>query len=61
MKRTNELWIGTYDGGIYVYKKGQKVKVMLLENTPFLKEACVSAIKEDRKGNTGLVPVVVYA
>jgi len=51
MKRTNELWIGTYDGGIYVYKKGQKVKVMLPENTPFLKEACVSAIKEDRKGN----------
>ena len=51
MKRTNELWIGTYDGGIYVYKKGQKVKVMLPENTPFLKEACVSAIKEDRRGN----------
>lgn len=51
VKRTNELWIGTYDGGIFAYKKGQKVKVLLPENTPYLKDACVSAIMEDSKGN----------
>ena len=51
IKRTKELWIGTYDGGIYVYNKGQKVKNLLPQNTPYLRDGCVNSIKEDKNGN----------
>ncbi len=51
MRKTHELWIGTYYGGIYVYSKGQKVRILLPQNTPFLKDGCVSSIKEDKRGN----------
>lgn len=33
-RKNGELWFGTYDGGILVYKKGEKVRVLTEFNTP---------------------------
>ncbi len=50
-RATGELWFASYDGGIYVYKKGQKVRRLLPDNTTFVKDHCVLAIYEDKAGN----------
>lgn len=50
-ERTGAIWFGTYDGGIYEYLPGQKVKHWMPDNCDFLKDACVTALYEDRKGN----------
>lgn len=50
VQRANgELWIGTYDGGIMVYRKGERVRVLL--DTPYLYSSCVTALHEDRRQN----------
>lgn len=53
--RTGKIWVGTYDGGIYVYDKagkaGEKVKRYTVKDTPWLSSDCVYSIKEDYKGN----------
>lgn len=51
IRKTNELWIGTYNGGIYVYRKGRKVKTLLPGNVPYLKDGCIFSMMEDRRGN----------
>lgn len=52
IQRANgELWFGTYDGGILVYRKGEKVRVLKEENVPYLYSSCVSALCEDSRGN----------
>ena len=51
-KLTGEIWFGTYDGGIFVYKKGQKVKNLTPDNSKFIgNSSCVSALYEDKEGN----------
>ncbi|KAA6340074.1 Sensor histidine kinase TodS [termite gut metagenome] len=50
-KQSGELWFGTYDGGIYVYKKGRKVEHYDTKNTDFIKNPCVSSLYEDSRGN----------
>lgn len=50
-RRNGELWFGTYDGGILIYKKGEKVQVLTEWNTPYLYSSCVSALYEDSRGN----------
>lgn len=52
IQRANgELWFGTYDGGIIIYKKGEKVKVLTDENTRYLFSFCISALYEDSRKN----------
>ncbi|WP_321332565.1 two-component regulator propeller domain-containing protein [uncultured Bacteroides sp.] len=50
-KASGEIWFGTYDGGIYVYRHGEKVKHYTEENADFIKYICVTSLYEDRKGN----------
>lgn len=50
-KKTGELWIGTYDGGLFVYKKGEKVRHYTSYNADFIIHSCVTALYEDRAGN----------
>lgn len=50
-RKNGEIWFGTYDGGILIYKKGEKVKILTHLNTPFLFSQCVSALLEDSRGN----------
>lgn len=50
-RRNGELWFGTYDGGVMIYKKGEKVQVLTELNTPYLYSSCVSALYEDGRGN----------
>ena len=40
-----------YNGGIYVYRKGEKVKHLTTKNSGFLTSDCVSALYEDYEGN----------
>ena len=40
-----------YNGGIYVYRKGEKVKHLTTKNSAFLTSDCVSALYEDYEGN----------
>ncbi|MBQ8673021.1 MAG: response regulator [Bacteroides sp.] len=50
-RRNGEVWVGTYDGGILVYRKGEKVKNLTEANAPYLYSHCVSALFEDSRGN----------
>lgn len=54
-RHTGKIWIGTYDGGVFVYDKsapvGMRVKNYYRENEGFLPGNRVYAIKEDRDGN----------
>lgn len=52
IQRANgELWFGTYDGGIIIYKKGEKVKVLTEDNTRYIFSFCISALYEDSRKN----------
>ena len=35
-RTNNEIWFGTYNGGIFIYKKGEKVKILNQSNAPFI-------------------------
>ncbi len=50
-KATGEIWFGTYDGGIFIYRKGEKVRNLQPDNCDFLVSSCVSALYEDKQGN----------
>ncbi len=50
-KRNGEIWFGTYGGGIFVYKKGQKVQNLMPDNCKFLPYSSVLSLYEDKKGN----------
>ena len=50
-KYVNELWFGAYDGGLFVYEKGKKVRFYNTENSDFIIHPCVTALHEDVKGN----------
>lgn len=50
-KKNGELWFGMYNGGIYVYRKGEKVKHLTTDNCDFLSSISVSALYEDTEGN----------
>lgn len=50
-RQSGAIWFGTYDGGIFEYLPGQKVKHYMPDACNFLKDACVTALYEDRKGN----------
>lgn len=50
-KQNSELWFGTYDGGLFVYKKGEKVQHYTSNNADFIINTCVTALYEDSKGN----------
>lgn len=53
MQRRNsgEIWFGTYDGGIFIYQKGEKVRNLTVDNCKFLGNSCVFALYEDEHGN----------
>lgn len=48
---SGEIWLGTYDGGLYVYKKGEKVKHYDTGNSDFVRHVCVTSLLEDSYGN----------
>lgn len=50
-KESGEIWFGIYNGGIYVYRKGEKVKHYSTTNCDFLPSYSVSALYEDWEGN----------
>ena len=50
-KKSGDIWFGMYNGGIYVYRKGEKVKHLPTKNSAFLTSDCVSALYEDYEGN----------
>ena len=50
-KKSGDIWFGMYNGGIYVYRKGEKVKHLTTKNSAFLTSDCVSALYEDYEGN----------
>ena len=50
-RRNGEIWFGTYDGGLFIYRKGEKVRSLYPYNCDFLYSSCVSALYEDEKGN----------
>lgn len=50
-KKTGEIWFGMYNGGIYVYRKGEKVRHLIPENCGFMHSRVVSALYEDELGN----------
>lgn len=50
-KGSGEIWFGTYDGGIFAYHKGQRVRNLTPENCKFLGSSCVSALYEDKYAN----------
>jgi len=50
-RATGELWIGTYDQGIFVYKKGEKVRHYDNENSVFIPSNIIYALYEDTHGN----------
>ncbi len=50
-KKSGDIWFGMYNGGIYVYRKGEKVKYLTTKNSAFLTSDCVSALYEDYEGN----------
>ncbi|MDR1814795.1 MAG: response regulator [Tannerella sp.] len=50
-KTDGALWFGTYDGGIYVYRRGEKVQHLSTDNTDYIINSCVTAFYEDSKGN----------
>lgn len=50
-KKSGDIWFGMYNGGIYVYRKGEKVKHLTDTNTDFITSYSVSALYEDWEGN----------
>lgn len=50
-KKSGEIWFGMYNGGIFVYRKGEKVRHLSNENCDFLTSSSVSALYEDWEGN----------
>ena len=50
-KGSGESWFGTYDGGIFAYHKGKRVRNLTPENLKFLGSCCVSALYEDKDAN----------
>jgi len=51
-KQTHEIWFGTHDEGIYVYKKGLQVRNLTPDNTSFIKDFYINALLEDSRNNT---------
>lgn len=53
-----KIWIGTYDGGLYVYdkkaKSGARVKCYRANDTPWLPSDRIYDIKEDSQGKVWL-------
>lgn len=50
-KENGDIWFGTYDGGIFIYKKGEKVKNLDVSNCDFIASSCISSLYEDKEGN----------
>ena len=50
-KESGELWFGSYNGGLYIYKEGEKVKQYLPDNSDFVMHNIVTALYEDQYGN----------
>jgi signal transduction histidine kinase/ligand-binding sensor domain-containing protein/DNA-binding NarL/FixJ family response regulator len=50
-RETGDLWFGAYNGGVYIYRKGEKVKQYLPYNSDFVMHDIVTALYEDRHGN----------
>lgn len=50
-KRSGHIWFGTYDGGLYIYRKGEKVTQLLPNNCSYLRDGCVASLYEDSAGN----------
>lgn len=50
-RKSGEVWMGTYDGGLFVYKEGRKVINYNDTNSDFIKYICITALYEDKRGN----------
>ena len=52
IQRSNgDVWFGTYDGGVLVYRKGEKVYRLRQQDMPSFYSDCITALYEDSKGN----------
>lgn len=50
-KAGNELWIGTYGDGLFIYEKGEPVKCFNTWNSSFIKDNSIMTLFEDQNGN----------
>lgn len=50
-KKSGEIWFGLYNGGICVYRKGEKIRILSPDNCDFVTSHTVSALYEDEDGN----------
>ncbi len=50
-RNRGDIWFGTYDGGIFIYRKGEQVENLTTDNCKFMGNSCVSALYEDGRGN----------
>lgn len=51
MRKSSEIWFGTYNDGIFVYNKGREVEQLLAKNTSFIPSDIVYSLYEDRRNN----------
>ena len=50
-RNNGDIWFGTHDGGVLVYRKGEKVRRLKQQDMPSFYSDCITALYEDRKGN----------
>ena len=50
-RNNGDIWFGTHDGGVLVYRKGEKVRRLRQQDMPSFYSDCITALYEDRKGN----------
>ena len=52
IQRSNgDIWFGTHDGGVLIYRKGEKVRRLRQKDMPSFYSDCITALYEDRYGN----------
>ena len=52
IQRSNgDIWFGTHDGGVLVYREGKKVRRLRQQDMPSFYSDCITTLYEDRKGN----------
>lgn len=50
-RKNGDIWFSMYNNGIYVYRKGEKVRHLLPYNCDFLPTSTVYSLYEDKEGN----------
>lgn len=50
-RRSGEIWFGTIDGDLLIYKKGEKVRILKPKETPYINSYRITAFMEDADEN----------